>query len=93
MGGWPTFFCMLAAQLSNGVANFGADLRLGLGGQALQQLCADGLTLGGVQRQKEVARLALSVLARLRGLPAEQHGCECARLAAVLEAPKSANKN
>lgn len=53
-----TFVCVLSRELSNRVANLGPDRVVGLVGEALQQLSADGLALWRLEGQEEVCRLA-----------------------------------
>jgi hypothetical protein len=49
---------VLSRELSNCIANLGPDRVVGLVGEALQQLCADGLALWRLKGQEEVCGLA-----------------------------------
>lgn len=78
-----TFVCVLSGELGDGIADLGADRVVGLVGEALQQLCADGVALGGLQGQKQVGRLPRGRLARLGRLAPEDDGGEGSRLVAA----------
>lgn len=67
---------MLSRELSNRVANFGADRVVSLVGQALQQLAADGVALRCLEGQEEIDRLPRSILAGLGRLAPEDHSGE-----------------
>jgi hypothetical protein len=79
-----TFICVLACELGDGISNLGAHRVVGLVGEALEQLCADGFSLGGVERQEEVGGLAGGRLSRFRRLPPEDDGGKCACLSRVV---------
>jgi hypothetical protein len=75
-----TLVCVLPRELGHGVAHLGPHRRVRLVGQAAEQLGADGLALGGVERQEEVDRLARGCLPRFRRLPPEDDGRKGPRL-------------
>lgn len=76
----PTFVCVLARELGHGVSDLCAYRRVRLVGEALEQLCADGFSLGGVERQEQVGRLARGRLAWFRRLSPEDDGGKGSRL-------------
>jgi hypothetical protein len=49
---------MLSRQLCDSISNLAAHRVVSFFGKATEQLCADGITLGFVEGQEEVGRLA-----------------------------------
>lgn len=76
----PTFICVLAGELGDGISDLAAHRRVRLVVEALEQFGAYGLALGRVEGQEEVRRLACGRLARLGRLAPEDDGCKCPRL-------------
>jgi hypothetical protein len=72
-----TFICVLACELGNCISNLGAHRVVGLIGEALEQFCAYGFSLGGVEGQEEVGGLARGRLSRFRRLSPEDDGGKC----------------
>ena len=56
--GLPTFVCVLTRKLGHGVSDLCAYRRVRFVGETLEELCAYGFSLGGVERQEQVGRLA-----------------------------------
>lgn len=75
-----TFVCVLSCELCDSIADLAPHRGVGLVGEALQQLCADSLTLCGLEGQKQICRLARRCLARLGRLAPEDDGGESASL-------------
>jgi hypothetical protein len=63
--GGTTFVCVLSCELCDSIADLASHRGVGLVGETLQQLCADSVTLCGLEGQKQICRLARWCLARL----------------------------
>jgi hypothetical protein len=75
-----TFVCVLSCELCNSVTDLAPHRGVGLVGETLQQLCADGFTLGGLEGQEQICRLARGCLAWLGRLAPEDDGGESSSL-------------
>jgi hypothetical protein len=71
-----TFICVLSRELGNSIADLATDRVVGFVGEAAEQLRAYGFSLGVLEGEKEVRRLAGGCLARLGGLAPEEDGSE-----------------
>jgi hypothetical protein len=75
-----TFICVLSGELCNSVTDLAPHRGVGLVGETLQQLCADGFTLGRLEGQEQICRLARGSLAGLGRLASEDDGGESSSL-------------
>jgi hypothetical protein len=86
-----TFVCVLSRELCDSVSDLAAHRVVGLIGQATEQLCADGVPLGLVEREEEVGGLACGRLSGFRRLAPEDDGRKCSRLLAC-ELPSTSTR-